>query len=158
MDGFTDPEQSEAWAKQLIEEPVEIELPEEKPEEPLGAGVLGLLYLGKLTDSFDYQGHDFVIKTLKIGEELEAALITQEYMQTPDYERALATALVAASIETVDGKPLVTSLGPSEDNYLRHKFEYIKDRWYWTTIGFVYSKYIDLLQKQKEALDEFEKK
>ena len=158
MDGFTDPEQSEAWAKQLIEEPVEIELPEEKPEEPLRTRILGLLYLNKLTDSFDYQGHDFVIKTLKIGEELEAALITQEYMQTPDYERALATALVAASIETVDGKPLVTSLGPSEDNYLRHKFEYIKDRWYWTTIGFVYSKYIDLLQKQKEALDEFEKK
>ena len=161
MDEFASPEESDAWAKQLLEEPVEVELPDEpvvQEEESLGAGVLGLLFIGKLTKSFNYQGHDFVIKTLKMGEELEVALVTREFEQTIDYPRALATALVAASVETVDGKPIVTALGPSEDDLLQRKFEYIKDKWYWPTIGHVYEKYIELLQEQKEALDEFSKK
>lgn len=158
MSEFASPEESEAWTKQLLEEPVEIELPEPEQEEPLGAGVLGLLYVGKLTKSFNYQGHDFVIKTLKIGEELEATLVTEEYQNSPDYARALATALVAASIETVDGKPLVAPLGPSEDDLLQRKFTYIREKWYWPTIDYIYDRYVELLQQQKEALDEFEKK
>lgn len=158
MDEFSSPEESEAWAKKLIEDPVEVELPEPEKEEPLGAEVLGLLYVGKLTKSFNYQGHDFVIKTLKMGEELEAGLITQEFENSSEYPRALATALVAASIESVDGLPIVTALGPSQDDLLQRKFDYVKEKWYWPTIRFVYDRYIELLQQQKEALDEFEKK
>ncbi len=158
MSEFASPEESEAWSKQLLEEPVEIELPNEVQEEPLGAGVLGLLYVGKLTKSFDYQGHDFVIKTLTMGEELQAALITRDFEDTVEYPRALATAIVGACIETVDGKPIVTELGPSEDDYLQRKYTFVKNKWYWPTINFVYDRYIELLQEQKEALDEFSKK
>lgn len=139
--------------------PVQEEEPEpEVDEEPLGAELLGLLYVGKLTRTFNFKGHDITIKTLKIGEELEASLLTREFEGTEEYLRAVATSLVAASIDTVDGKPLVESLGPSQDDLIQRKFDYVRSKWYWPTIRAVYDQYVELLQEQKEVLDEFEKK
>lgn len=156
---FVSPEETEEWIEQLGEESFEVDKePEVEDKSPLSAEVLGLLYLGKLTKSFNFKGHEFVIKTLKIGEELEIALLAREFEDTNDYLRALATATVAATIESVDGKPLVDALGPSKDDLLQRNFSYVKERWYWPTIAHVYDQYVDLLQEQKEALDEFEKK
>jgi hypothetical protein len=157
---FVSREDTEKMLKDMQESDVpEPQLEEEQEdEEPLGAELLGLLYVGKLTKTFNFKGHDITIKTLKIGEELEAALLTREFEGTEEYLRAVATSLVSASIESVDGKPLVDSLGPSQDDLIQRKFDYVRSKWYWPTIRAVYDQYVELLQEQKEVLDEFEKK
>lgn len=136
-----------------FEEPVEEEI-----EEPISQEVLGLLYVGKLSDTFVYGGHRISLRTLTIGEELAAGLLVKEYEGTRQEPRAIATVIVGACIESVDGRPIVTPLGPDEADLVRQKFEYVKDRWYWPTIRTIYEKYLELLEKQTAAVEEFRKK
>lgn len=131
------------------------ELAEE--EEPLSDREYSLLYLGHLTDTVTVGNHTIRIRTLKIGEELNAALIAHKYQDTVESGRSLATALVAACIVNVDDKPLLTTtLGPG-DSGVEAKFDYILHNWYWGTIELVFKSYNNLLGEARELFDQIKK-
>ena len=113
-----------------------------------------MLTVGKLSATVTYAGHEFVIRTLTIGEELAIAEICRPYDDTIAQARALATATVAAAIESVDGMPLMRSIGPDESAAIRQKFNFMKSRWYWNIIGHIYQEYLNLLQQQLTAFEE----
>ena len=124
---------------------------------PISTDQYGLIYVGYLTESFDLFGHKFLIRTLKVGEELEAELLTQKYKDTQEADRAYAIALVAACIQTIDNRPLVQGLGPSDET-LSHRFQYIMENWHWVTISEVYNRYRELSTRALEALEDVKKK
>jgi hypothetical protein len=130
----------------------------EQPDIPVSTDTVSLLNLGKLVARTEVHGHEVILRTLTIDEELEVGLLVHQYEGTDVWGRAVATANVAASIESIDGKPLIGSLGPGENGTLR-KFDYIRKNMYWPVIKMIYEEaYIPLMERQIESLDEFRKK
>jgi len=106
----------------------------------------GLLYLGYLQkEVLDIPFHKFVVRTLTINEKLEISLLTKEYVDTLGYGRAYRAAVVAAGLETVDGRTLLPAVKGT--NVLRQKFEYIINSWYDAVIDILF-KQIDELEGQ----------
>jgi hypothetical protein len=151
---------SEFFEEKFDEEP-EASLVEEEdleePEDALSDDALNLLQLGELRSEFDYFGNLIEMRTLQIGEELEIGVLTKSYSETVEGGRAYTTAVVAASVDTIDGKPIVRSLGADQRGVLKKKFDYFR-RFYWPTIKDLNEHYKDLLRRQAEALEELEKK
>jgi hypothetical protein len=133
----------------------------DEPEEevlPISQDVYSLLNLGELSQEFDVRGHKVILRTLKVGEELEVSTFIQPFVGTIDEGRALATATIAASIASFDGGPLIRAVGP-EENMLRKKFDFVREHMYWPVIRMLYEEcYTELLNKQSEAVKEFQKK
>lgn len=126
-------------------------------EEPITEDTYSLLYLGHLTDVVKIGSHEVRIRTLKIGEELNAALLANRYKDTVEEARALATALIAASIISVDGEPLLgQAIGPRDDS-LDAKFDYLLRNWYWESARQVWEAYNNLLKRVQESADEIKK-
>jgi hypothetical protein len=133
-------------------------LEEPEDETPVSQEVVSLLNLGELTQEFDVRGHKIILRTLKVGEELEISTFIQPFIGTIDEGRALATASIAAAIVSYDGNPLVRAVGP-EENLLRKKFDFVREHMYWPVIRMIYEEcYSKLLDRQVEALREFQKK
>jgi hypothetical protein len=121
--------------------------------------ITGLAYLGKLEDDFTWAGHRFLIRTLTVKEELEAGVIVKEFDDTIAQAKALTATAVAAALVTVDGKPLVYSLGPQDNrNEIREKFNYITENWYWPTIQAVGIRYTELYERMNQAVEAVAKK
>jgi hypothetical protein len=121
--------------------------------------ITGLAYLGKLEEEFTWAGHRFVIRTLTVKEELEAGVIVKEYDDTIAQAKALTAVAVAASLVSVDGKPLVQQLGPQlERDEIREKYHYITSNWYWPTIQAIGVEYAKLFERMSEAVEAVEKK
>lgn len=141
---------------ELFEVPVK---EEEESVEEVSADVQALLQIGYLTDTFEFAGRQYLIRTLKIGEELQVGLISQKWVGTIDEGRAYVTAVLAAAIQTVNGKPLIVSLGPSDEKILiDRKFEYLLEEYYWNSIKELYNSYYKpLLDRQIEAFEEIKK-
>lgn len=126
-------------------------------EEPIAEDTYSLLYLGYLTDTVKIGNHEIRIRTLKIGEELNAALLANRYKDTVEEGRALATALIAAAITSVDGLPLLGQLiGPGDDS-IEAKFDFILKNWYWESARQVWEAYNGLLRRVQNAGDEIKK-
>lgn len=158
-----EPELEYAEQIQDIDPELDADLPFEHEEydftlDDLSQEFTGLLTLGKLVKKIDLYGHTFIIRTLKVGEELEVGLIADKYRQTNEAGRAYATAVVAAALERVDGKPPVVPIGPSEDSILQEKYEFVRSRYYWPIVRKLYESYVDLVRQQEEALEELIKK
>lgn len=83
-----------------------------------------LLTRGFFTSVAQVGTNDIVLRTLKVGEELEVALLVSRYQNTIEATRALITATVAAAITSVNGLPLMQGLGPESES-LEAKFNYI---------------------------------
>ena len=112
----------------------------------------GLLYLGDLRKDFVWAGHTFSVRTLTVDELLRIGLLTQKYEGSIGADRAYVTAVVAAAVEEVDGKPLVTPLGPETD-ILAEKFKYVRQNWYSWTTDAVYQEFRALEMRVQEILD-----
>jgi hypothetical protein len=137
-------------AFEQVEEPEQVEESETVDEQ-----LYGLLQNGYLTDTIQIGSNEVRIRTLKIGEELEAALVADKWKDTAEAGRALATALVAASIVNVDGAPLVTGLGPN--NTIEAKFDFIRKNWYWLNVRVIYDRYDALVQEVLRRYEELKK-
>lgn len=143
----------------VVDEDGWLEEPEAQEElEPISQDVVSLLNLGELTQEFEIRGHKIVLRTLKVGEELEISTFIQPFVGTIDEGRALATATVAAAIVSLDGNPLVREIGP-EENMLRRRFDFVRTKMYWPVIRMIYEEaYSPLLERQVKAIEEFQKK
>lgn len=121
--------------------------------------VTGLTFMGYLTSSFELKGHRFVIRTLKVGEELACAQLIKEYEETMAQGKAYAIAQIAAAIVTVDGRNIGESLGPDDSlATISNKFDYIAKRWYWPVIEALYDEFSNLMLRQAVAYDALEGK
>ena len=128
------------------------DFPEEARE-----SVNGLMWLGFLEDSVLIFGHEFVIRTLRVGEDLQVGLLTKEYSDSMGLEQAVATATVALALKSVDGDS--NFCPPASKNYADHarqRFKYVQENWYMPVIIRVFDAYLDLLGKQQEALERVE--
>ena len=120
--------------------------------------VENLLTNGSISKEIELAGHVFVMRTLTIGEELAIAEICGAYDGNFAQAKAIATATVAAALESIDGRPLMRTLGPDVKNNIRHKFQYIRNKWYWTIINELYEHYQLLLERQISAFEELKGK
>jgi len=106
----------------------------------------GLLYLGYLKKEVNsIPFHKFVIKTLTVNEKLEISLLTKPYEDTVGYGRAYRAAVVAAALESVDGRRLVPASKGS--NVLQQKYDYVVNGWYDFVIDILYVE-VDQLEGQ----------
>jgi hypothetical protein len=116
---------------------------------------VGLLYLGALTASFTWLGHRFVLRTLRTSEYLEVSRLASEYRDTDGYAKALQAALTAASVVSVDGRPvggvpLTTTPG---DTQVEMAFRYVLDNWFPPVVDKVYEQFVLLEAQQREVLE-----
>lgn len=146
VDDFFDPSEP-TEEEQLLET-------EEKTNPSVNLDMEMLLTNGKITQEVELAGHTFVIRTLTIGEELAVSDSCKEYHGTFTETKALATATVAAALETIDGRPLMHHVGPDPTANIRRKFQYIRNKWYWVIIAELYANYTLLLDRQIAAFEE----
>lgn len=135
-----------------FEEVVEDRFPDEVADD-----VDGLLWLGYLEDIVDFCGHEFVIRTLRLEDELLASLVSKEYIDTLGQAKAWVAAQVALALVSVDGdEAFCPPAGPNKKEYARARFKYVSNNWFEPTINYIYSKYAELIERQAKALEEME--
>lgn len=114
----------------------------------------GLLYLGRLTDTFTWLGHTFTIRTLTSGEVMEVGLLHKPYVGTLADVKAYQAAVVAACVLEVDHKPMpVPVTNDPSDTALVGKFQYVMQSWFPPTLDVVYDRYM-LLEERVERVIE----
>lgn len=156
---------------ELFENPTSVvfeplEMTEEEKEEEIESNLTpsvrrdieNLLASGSISKEIELAGHSFVLRTLTIGEELAVAEIAGEYDGNYAQTKAVATATVAAALESIDGRPVMQRLGPDRSNNIRQKFQHIRNKWYWIIISELYAQYSLLLDRQINAFGELQKK
>lgn len=126
-------------------------------EEPLDEETNALMYRGFLQGEVKVGTHVIKVRTLRVGEELEASLLAVKYREAIEYPRALATAFTAAAITSVDGHPLIEEkLGPMDET-LEAKFEYVLGNFYWPTVSQIHREYVRLMGEMLERYGEVKK-
>lgn len=114
----------------------------------------GLIYLGALSDEFDWLGHHFKIRTLTTGELAEVALIAKPYAGSEAALKAWQAAIVAACVVEVDGQPIALPLTSDvDDTLVRAKFRYVMDKWFPPVLDVVYNRYVGLEYVVREVLE-----
>lgn len=112
----------------------------------------GLLYLGALTDSFEWAGHSFTIKSLTVGDLLEVARISKDWEDTMGASRAYTSAICAACVLTVDGRQMVQPIARDSPGRVLERFEYIKKNWYPYSVDAIYNRYVILEARVEEMM------
>lgn len=115
----------------------------------------GLLFLGALSDEFEWVGHRFVIRTLRDGEKLAVAQVIKPYQDTMGIDRAYAVAMAAMAIVSVDGEELPIPIGETRriNEWAFQRFEYVQENWFSTTIDEVYNRYLTLEMLVQRVVD-----
>lgn len=115
-------------------------------DERYGEAFSGLLYIGALTKSFSWLGHEFVVRTLGPDEQLAIALIVRDYVGSSGEPLAYTTAVVAMACVSVDGKELPSPIGEDAQlaEWARHRFNYVTKNWYGYTIAKAFEQYLEL--------------
>lgn len=126
------------------------------PEE-VADDVDGLLWLGFLEESVEFCGHDFVIRTLRLEDEILAGLVVKDYKDTISQAKAWIAAQVGMALVSVDeNEDFCPQAGPNKKDFARARFQYITKNWYEPTINYLYVKYVELLERQDKVLKEME--
>lgn len=119
--------------------------------------VEGLMFLGELYDNFDFCGHHFVIRTLRGDEELLAALVSKEFVETVGRDRAWIWALVSMCLVSIDGdENFCPPLTGNKRDYARARFQYCTRNWFWPLAVHINQKYAELQQEQEQAMGRVE--
>lgn len=125
------------------------------PEEHQAA-VDGLLWLGHLENEFKLAGHSFVLRTLKVEEELEVARLCEEFKESIGSPTAFKWAHIALALVSVDGDTdFCPPLGPDRTAYARSRFNYVT-QWYAPVGDFLFNSYAELTRRQTQALEAIE--
>jgi hypothetical protein len=119
--------------------------------------VEGLIWVGYLEDTFEFCGHEFVIRSLRGDEELLAGLITKEFIETLGQSRAWAWAQIALALVAVDGdESFCPAAGPDKRAYARARFNYCTSNWFWPVGEYIFRRYAQLLERQAKAVEALE--
>jgi hypothetical protein len=140
-----------------------VDIPEEDVPEDAAEGlfdprisdeVQGLLYLGAIQQEVQLYGHTFVLRTLRAGEELEVGLLVKKYQDSISQARAYMIAVVAASLESIDGRPTSQPIGPNLGSHLTDRFNWISEHMYYPVVEALYEEYNELLTRMMNGLVE----
>lgn len=132
----------------VVEEaPAELAFPEEHKK-----AFEGLLYIGKLTDTFDWLGHRFVIRTLLTDEVLEVGLVSARYVGSSGETWAYMTAVAAACLVSIDGQPLPFPMIDTGASQVEERFNWVRQRLYQPAIEKIYERYLILEGKVDQIL------
>lgn len=112
----------------------------------------GLLYLGRLEDTFEWGGHTFHIRTLTAGEQIRAGIMIKPALGTRVEMKAYQSATVAAGLITVDGEPIVVPLG-TDDVLHKQQYDYILAKWHALTIDAIYTRIYELEIEARKVAD-----
>lgn len=138
---------SEAHAESDVSEPAVAF--DERHKEPFN----GLMYLGALTKTFTWAGHEFHIRTLTTQEVLIVAKLTAEFRGSIAEDRAYVSAVVALATQSVDRQPLPFPYKESQigHEWAEQRFNYVTGTWFAYTIDAVYGEYLALEGKAREV-------
>lgn len=90
----------------------------------------GLLYLGRLEETFRMWGHTFVIRTLTTEQLAEIGQIVKPYDGTRTGNAVYQAAVVAASVVSVDGRALPSGITVDDSSDLAAvRFPYVMKQW-----------------------------
>lgn len=90
----------------------------------------GLLYLGRLEETFRLWGHTFVVRTLTTEQLAEIGLIVRPHTGSNAENAVYQAAVVAAAVMSVDGQPLPQSIRIDDSDELATvKFPYVLKNW-----------------------------
>lgn len=113
----------------------------------------GLIWLGYLEDSFDFCGHDFVIRTLRGDEELNAGLVCKEYTDQIGQDRAYVWATISLALVSVDGdENFCPPTTRDKKDYARARFNYCTSKWFWELGLAIFRHYSNLQVRQADAM------
>lgn len=115
----------------------------------------GLLYIGALSDEFEWLGHRFVIRTLRDGEKLAVAQIIKPYQETMGSDLAYANAMVGMCVVSVDGEELPIPIGETRrvNEWGHLRFEYVRDNWFSFTTNEIFNRYLALEDLAARVVD-----
>lgn len=117
----------------------------------------GLIHLGELEEEVEFCGHTFSLRTLRAGEEIAASAVIQNLRGTIKEPDAWAAAQVASALTSIDGETdFCPQAGPDAVSNARGRYNYLVKNWYWPTIHFLFQFYGTLLDKQIEAVRQFQ--
>lgn len=113
--------------------------------------------LGYLEDDFDFCGFHFSMRTLYPIEEAACALAIKEFSGTlrePETWAAAQVGLALTSIEYDEAfcPPVAKNIDPKE--FARQRFNYITQRLMQPIIDYLFSRYINLLERRELAVKE----
>lgn len=115
--------------------------------------VEGLAFLGELSETVDWCGHIFVLKTLKGEDELAAGLVAKDYLDSAASAKAWGWAQVALALVSVDGREdFCPPAGPDHLAFAHARFRYLTKNWYWPTCEALYASFTMLRDRQVEAM------
>lgn len=133
----------------------------EKPEAPLPEfdsrhveEFRGLLYVGALTDRFEWLGHTFVIRTLTTGELAEIALAVKNYQDSDAVLKVYQAGVVAACVVSVDGQsmPIPITSDPN-DTAFNNRFQYVMRSWFPPVLDAIYQRYYALEIQVRQVIE-----
>lgn len=121
VEGFEDPQKpNPVMEEESPEQEPEVESAQEEETTTLSdeerLQFKTLLTIGQTTKEVDVLGHPVVMRTMTVSDELMVGLETEKYRNTEAFARAYQSAVVAASVVSLDGKPVYTPLSSEESD------------------------------------------
>lgn len=110
--------------------------------------------VGYLTRDFHWGGHSFIIKTLRLDEELAVGKLIKEYQDTLVEEKAVIIASAAACLVSINGKDFMPYFDKDVYKVLKDRFEYIKNNWFAPVITAINTNYLILLRELYELMEQ----
>jgi hypothetical protein len=127
------------------------------PEEQITEDEFSAIHQGHLKDSGTIGSHSYAMRTLKVGEELEATTAAARFSASIDYHRAVKTALIAAALTSWDGKPLIPNPVGPEDEEFEAKFNAALGKFFAPTVDALYERYQALMERLQDTADKTKK-
>lgn len=127
-------------------------------EESYSDDFMELSHLGSISKEVSWHGHKFVIRTLKIAEEIAAAKLVKANEGTLAELKTTHAAVIAAAIVSINGQPFMPPISANIFENIQARYNYIIENWHWPTVEFLVDAHNDLVARQWEALMETQKK
>jgi hypothetical protein len=112
----------------------------------------GLLYVGRVTHSFNLGGHRITIATPEAQDSLKAAILVKQYQETAGALRALTIAALATCLIKVDGHVLPRGIMADGSDDMEARFAWVS-KLHTAVIDGIYREYEDLEVKVAEAIE-----
>ena len=128
--------------------------------EDIRKAVEGLTYLGQLTDTVSFCGHEFGLRTLRPQHHFAIGQVLQPYRDTIVEVNVFQTATVAMALTSVDGdEDWCPAIGPDLESHVRArlaKISHPETGWYAPTIEYLWEQYQILEATSTRAIYELQ--
>ena len=121
--------------------------------------VIGLTYLGYLTETFRFCGHSFTIETLRPNVKYAISMAMQPYRNTFEEPNVYAAFQVAMALTSVDGRrDFCPPIGETLLEHVEARFAWltVDTKWLQPLIDYVFVRYMTLERKAQEAILELQ--